>query len=431
MLSKSYKLVFDISICYTIGAFLLNYFGGIAIYGGGFLILLIAALVSILFGQKRKLKIFATILVPVVSLSFFLPTIPELVVFLLIWAYYSYISIREEAVISRGEFIDMIKRFLYPCLILPFLMLTAFHKFGTAVETACPYLITALVSAVFLLRYLRADNQMGQLKRYRRQQLMELLAFVVISLLLTLARAPQNLVEGLKLMYQHLLVPILSFLAGIIGMLVGGIIYLVLAAVSFLTKNNVMEEAKIQFGDTMQQSIENTDAKVSGADWVVPLIYSIGAIVGMVILFFFFRWLMGEKIEQKMPTGILETREYLADVKDKGATFSKRRPKDSRAAVRYYYGRCLIWMQHKRVQLKPQDTTEEINNKYYNSGQVNGISGATCLQASDFEAKSGPSAELKQIYRKARYQMTQEITKEDAEKAKQLYQTIKTSKSFQ
>ena len=309
-------------------------------------------------------------------------------------------------------------------------MLTAFHKFGTAVQTASPYLIAALVSAVFLLRYLRADNQMGQMKRYRRQQFLELLAFIVISLLLTLARAPQNLVEGLKQMYQHLLVPILSFLVGIIGMLIGGVIYLILAAGSVVTKNSKVEEAKIKLGETMQQSIEITDAKAAGAEWVLPLIYSIGAIVGMVLLFFFFRWLMGEKMKQKMPVGILETREYLAEVKDKEAAFSKRRPKDSRAAVRYYYGKCLLWMQHKRVQLKPQDTTEEINNKYYNSGQVNGHTIANCLQANDFQAKIGPSAELKQLYRKARYQTTVEITKEEAEKAKQLYQRIKASKNL-
>ncbi|MHB8127020.1 MAG: hypothetical protein ACYDEJ_15550 [Desulfitobacteriaceae bacterium] len=430
MPSKLYKLVFDISICFTIGAFLLNYFGAISINGGGFLILIIASLISTLLGQKRKLKIITTILIPVVYFAFFLPTIPELVVFLLIWVYYSYISIREDIVIGRGEFIDMIKRSLYSCLILPFLMLTAFHKFGTAIETASPYLIVALLSAVFLLRYLRADNQMGQMKRYRRQQFMELMAFLIISLLLTLARAPQNLVEGLKQMYQHLLVPILSFLTGIIGMLIGGIIYLVLAAGSVLTKNSKVEEAKIKLGETMQQSLEITDAKAAGADWVLPLIYSLGAIVGLVLLFFFFRWLMGEKMKQKMPVGILETREYLVDVKDKGAAFRKRCPKDSRAAVRYYYGKCLLWMQHKRVQLKPQDTTEEINNKYYNLGHVKGLAGATSLQSDDFEAKRGPSAELKQLYRKARYQVTEEITKEEAEKAKQLYQRMKATKNL-
>jgi len=251
MLSKLYKLIFDISVCYTIGAFLLNYFGGIAIYGGSFLILLMTALVFIMLSQKRKLKIFTTILIPTVYLAFFLPSNPELVIFLLIWVYFSYVAITDRFVIRRGEFVDMITRFLYLCPFLVFFMLTAFQKFSIAAQAACPYLITALVSAVFLLRQLRAVNQMEQMKRYRRQQFLELLAFLVLCLLLTLARAPQNLVEGLKLMYQHFLGPMLAFFVGIVTMLIGGIFYLILSAVSFVTKSSNMEEVKTNLGNRM------------------------------------------------------------------------------------------------------------------------------------------------------------------------------------
>ena len=419
------KSIFDISVCYTIGAFLLRYVGGITIDSGSFLILLITALISILLGQKRKWKIFTTILFPVVYLAFFLPAIPELVVFSLIWAYYFYMSITERIVINRGEFLDMLKRFLYLCLLLAFPMLTAFQKFSTAMQVTCPYLIAALVSAVFLLRHLRAVNQMKQMKQYKLQQFIELLAFLVICLMLTLARAPQYLMDGLKQMYLHLLVPILSFFASILGMLLYGIIYLVTSAVGFLTNNQELKEANIDFGNMTNHPIDITDAKAAEADWVVPILYSVGAIIVMVLLFVFFRWLMGEKFKQKMPSSILETREYLTDAQDGRAAFWKKRPEDSRALVRYYYGKCLLLLQHKRVQLKPQDTTEQINDKYYNSGQVNRLVGSSCLQTEDFEAKREALAQLKQIYRKARYQMTEQITKEEAEEAKQLYQTIK------
>jgi hypothetical protein len=412
MLSKIYKLSFDISVCFAIGAFLLKFFGGISIYGGGYLTLLISALVSIILKQKQKLKILTIVLIPVVFLIFSLPKVPELVVFLLIWVYSSYISITEHYISRRGEFVDMLKRISYSCLLLPFLMMASFRNLGTALQTASPYLIAALVSAVFLLRHLRSDNQMEQMKRYRRQQFMELLAFLAVSLMLTLARAPQNLVEGLKLMYQHLLVPILSILVSIASMLISGIIYLIIAVVSFLSKNNEMAELKTQYGKTMRESIVITDAGVADVGWIINFMYSIGAIIGLVLLFFFFRWLMGEKMKQRIPTGIQETREYLTDVKDERAAFRKRRPKDSRAAVRYYYGKSLLWMQHKRVKLKPQDTAEEIDYKYSN------------LQAKNLETQREASAQLKQIYWKARYQMTEQITKEEAEEAKHLYQAI-------
>jgi hypothetical protein len=428
MLSKLYKLIFDISICYTIGAFLLNYFGGITVYGEGFFILLITGTAAILLRQKRKLKIATTILIPAVSLIIYWPTVPKLVVFLLIWAYSSYMSISDHLEINRGGFKDMLKYFLYTCLFLLLLMLPGFRQFGTAALAACPYLIVVILSAVFLLRHLRADHQMGQLKRYKRQQYMELLAFLIISILLTLARVPQNLAEGLNLMYQHVVGPVLSFIVSTIGTLIGGIIYLVIAAIRFLTRNNERFEFKTQSGETAIQSFDITESNPTVFDWIVPLMYSIVAIIGMILLFIFFRRLMGEKMKQKIPTGILETREYLEEAKDKKVTFGRKRPKDSRAAVRYYYGKCLLWLQHKHVQLTPQDTTEEINDKFLNSGQVIGLADSSGLQSDGFEARRETSTQLKQIYRKARYQMTEQITEEEAEKAKELYQVMKTSK---
>lgn len=416
MLTKLYKLIFDISICYTIGAFLLKYFGGITIFGGSFLILFITAMISILLGQKRRLVILATILIPIVYLIFSLPAIKELVVFLLIWAYYSYVLITERYVLKREEFVDMLKRFLFLFLLLVFPMLTSFHNFSTSILVACPYLIVTMVSAILLLRHLRAVNQMEQMKRYRLQQFMELLAFLAICLLLTLARAPQYLVEGLKQMYQHLLVPILSFLVSILGMLFYGIVYLISKAIRYPTNNKEIKGVKINFGNMISQSKDITDVNGAGTGWVVPLMYSIGAIIIMVLLFIFFRWLIGEKFKQNLPSGILETREYLTDAKDEKSAFRKRQTKDSRATVRYYYGKCLLWLQQKKVPLKPQNTTEEINDNY------------NILNTNDSEVERVASVQLMKIYRRARYQMSEQITKEEAEKAKQLYQTIKDTK---
>lgn len=415
MPAKLYKLMFDISISYTIGAFLLMYVGGITLHSGSFLILLITALISILPIQKRKLQTVASILFPVVALAFVRPAIPELIVFLLIGAYGVYVVTTERFISIRGEFVDMLKRFLYLLLLLPFPMITSFHKFSTSVQGASPYLITAMVSAVFLLRYLRTDHQMEQMKRYRRQQLIELLAFLVSCLLLTFAKAPQNLAEGLKLLYQHLLVPILSFVGGIVGMLFAGIIYLVLAVVSFLTKDKELQRVNRNQGKTIGKITDDVTTKVTNTDWAAPLLYSIGAIIVMVLLFFFFRWLMGEKLKQKTSTGIMETREYLEDAKGKRMAFRKRRPKEAREAVRYYYGKCLIWLQHKKVEIKPQDTTEEIDDKYID------------LQSEHVKVNREASVQLKQIYRKARYQMTEQVTQEEAEKAKKMYQTIKNA----
>jgi hypothetical protein len=393
----------------------LNYVGGITIDGRGFAAILISTLVSTLLRQKHKTRIITMTLIPAVSLAFLMPALPELVVFLFTWVYYSYVLMTERFVIRRGEFVDMLRRLLSICLILPFVMLASFHNFGHAVQEASPYLITALISAVFLLRHLRTDNQMEQMKQYKRQQFMELLAFIAVSVLLTFAKAPQNIVEGLRLLYQYLLRPVLSFITGLIGMLIGGIIYLITKLVGIYTGNKEMVEVKIEFGKSVGHSMDITDVEATNIDWVVPLLCSIGAIIGFVLLFYFFRWLMGEKYKQRIPSGVQESREYLQETDDKRTAYWKRRPKDPREAVRYYYGKYLLWLQHGLVELKLGDTTDEINDKY-------------CILLTDeFEAKSEASSQLKKLYQKARYQINEQISREEAEIAKQLYQKIKRS----
>jgi hypothetical protein len=415
MLAKLYKQIFDISICYTIGAFLLEFIGGRTIPIRGFLILLLTALVSILLAHKKKWKTLVMILLPIGSLVFLKPSVPELIVFLLIWAYFAYVTITERFVVNRGVFVDMLKRFAYLFLLPAIFMFLDIRHFSSHVQAISPYLASSLVSAVFLLRHLRADNQMEQLKQYRRQQVMELMMFLVICLLLTLIKAPQNLLEGLSLAYQYLLRPILMFLAQGIGMIIMGVIYLAIAIISFLTKKEMHYPDTKAVGAPEDSFGFDTAAGVN-VEWIRPFLLSIVTIAALVILFYFFRWLMGEKLRQKLPTGILETRESIEDAKDKETNFWKRRPKDSRAAVRYYYGKYLLWLQHKKVQLRLQDTTEEISKKYIRA-----------LLEED-QVKKEASLQIKRLYRKSRYQIAEQITSDEAEIAKQLYQTIKTSK---
>lgn len=415
MLAKLYKLIFDISICYTIGAFLLEFIGSKTISIRGFLILLLTALISILLEQKKRWKPLIMIVLPIGSLIFLRSSVPELIVFLFIWAYYAYVTITERFLINRGVFVDMLKRLAYIYLLPAILILLDIRHLSTHVQAIGPYLASSLVSAVFLLRHLRAANQMEQLKQYRRQQVMELLMFLVICLLLTLVKAPQNLLEGLNLVYQSLLRPILVFFAQSLGMIVMGVIYLVIAVINFLTKK------ELHYPDTegVGAPEDSFGFKTSAGfdmEWVRPLLLSIVTIAGLVILFYFFRWLMGERFRQKVPAGIQEIRESIEDMKEKKSNFRKRRPKDSREAVRYYYGKHLLWLKQKKVPLQLQDTTEEIGKKY-----------ARALKEED-EVKREASLQLKQLYRKSRYQTAEPITSDEAVKTKQLYQTIKTSK---
>lgn len=415
MLAKLYKLIFDISICYTIGAFLLMYFAGILIRGGGYLILLLSALVSTLLDQKIRIKIPVMILLPISYLLYIKPPVWELIVYLLIWGYYVFVTMTERLVINRGEFADMLKRFAYLFLLLTLLILTGIQKFNSSLQVMGPYLAASLISAVFLLRHLRAVGQMEQIKLYRRRQFMELMIFLAVCLLLALVRAPQNLVEGLILMYHYLLRPILMFIINTLGVIVLGLVYLVLVVIGFLTNNKEIPDFIFKSGNAADQPFTFKGYKGGNVEWIMPFLYSVGTIIGLVLLFFFFRWLMGERFRRNLPAGILEIRESIEDTNDKRMKYRKRRPRDSRAAVRYYYWKHLLWLQHKRIHLRHQDTTEEINEKYNRA-----------LLEEDKEKREA-SLQLKCLYRKSRYRMSEQITSEEARKAKQLYQTVKTS----
>ena len=217
-------------------------------------------------------------------------------------------------------------------------------------------------------------------------------------------------------MYLHLLSPILKFLIGSIGLLILGLIYLFFAVIGFLTNKRDMRKVDNNLSNAADQLLDLKSNVEGNVEWIRLFLYSIGTIVGLVILFYFFRWLMGERLRHRLPEGIQETREAIEDAKDKRTNFKKRRPKDPRAAVRYYYGKHLLWLQHKRVQLRPQDTTEEIRDRYHR------------VLIEEHKEKGEASLQLKHLYRKSRYQLAKQITSEEAEKAKQLYQEIKTSK---
>lgn len=245
MPTKLYKLGFDISICYTIGAFLLKYCGGISVHAGGYLVLLFTALLSILLYRKKYLKITAMILLPAGYLVLFTPSIPELVLFLLIWTYYAFLIFTERFVINRDKFIDILRRLAFLFIPLAFVMIIGTQKFVLSMYTACPYLTASLISAVLILRHLRAENYMKQIKLYGRQQFVELIIFILICLLLTLAQALQNLAKGLKLAYMYLLRPLLMFIVNIIGMLIFVIVNLFLRLIAFLSNNKEIQSVDL------------------------------------------------------------------------------------------------------------------------------------------------------------------------------------------
>lgn len=413
MLSKIYKLVFDISICFIIGGFLLKFFGNIPMSAGNYLALILAGIVAVFFYKIIIVKYLTMTVLPILYLVMVPQALPAGIVFLLIWVYFAYVMIANRFENSRGVFLDKIKRILVLSLVLIIPLITDFSRFSAAIAVISPYLVGAVVSAVFLLRHMRVGNEMEQMRIYERQQFIELAIFLVICVFLTLLKAPMHIWEGVSLLYHHVLAPVVIFLISIIGMLVYGILYLGAFLVDAMQGTSNSQEIKILIGEIISENSNNAEVKTFQA---LPILYTIGAVAAIVILFLFFRWLMGNVYSSNIPAGIVETRESIADLTGKKEKIRRRSPKNPREAVRYYYEKYMIWLQTKQVPLKANNTTEEINDKYKQ------------FIISNLEEKTKAANDFGRIYQKARYQMTSDITEEEAAMTKSLYQSIKNSK---
>lgn len=411
MLEKLYKLLFDVSLCYAIGAFLLSYLLGITIYGGGFLFLAGSILLAVVIKEKHRWGLLSMIITPFPYLFTLSPTVWDSIVYVLIWVYLIFVLRSERYMVSRDNFVERLKQVLFCSLLLMLPMAISFKRFIPAMQISSLYLIGASISAVFLLRHLRALNQIEQRKEYQWQQFIEFSAFLVICLILTLIKAPQNLLFGLNQIYSNLVVPAITYLATLIVMLIYGIFNLLIGLIEFIT-NKKIEKLELNYDAFIQQPELISESDTKDVSWLIPFLYCVGAILGFVLLLKLYRWLMGEKFQRNIPSGIQETREYVADVKSKKSSKRKMRPRNPRSTVRYYYVKYLLMLSRSKVVLNPQDTTEKIQEKHLEWQKTRGKT--DIIAAKD----------LKQLYRKARYGMEEEISKEEAEGAKKLYKEI-------
>ena len=417
MLSRLYKLFFDLGICYTLGAFLICYFSGDILQFEGFICLLVTAVAGIVLRKKKKLLIISTIGIPIAGLYLLRPELILLAAYVLSWGYMAFLLITDRFATSRGEFLDQVRKLLYFALALPILMLTEFPIFLKSIVATVPYLITAMLSFGFMLRHLRSDYGMGSQKGHYRQQIWEMVLFIVICLLLTVVRAPQNLLKGLSLLFDKVIQPVISFIAGVISMIFSAIIYLIISIVSLFTENRELAMRKSEVENGMLVSFDLSVDTVANKEWIIPLLYSLAAILGLIVVFLFFRWLMGEKYKQRLPEGISEIRESVEDSRGRQGNIKRSYSKEPRERIRYYYYKYLIYLRSRKVTILDVDTTSDVEQKH--------IESFSQLSKKQVDA----SMQIKKLYRKARYQYQEELATEDAEQMKKIYSIVKSKKN--
>lgn len=416
MLSRLYKLIFDLGVCCSLGAFLLYYFTKRPLQAGILLFLVGAAVFALFLKEKRHPFMLPMIILPALGWFLLRPAVVELIVYLPVWGYMIYLLHSDRLVVSRGEFLDRVRSILALCLILPIFMLAELHTFAKSIEVALPYLVVTMLSIVFLLRHLRTLKQIDGHKGGYSGQIWEVLIFLMACVLLTMARAPQNLLLGLRLLYHNLLQPILSFLAGLIGVILGGIIYGIISLLSFVTESRELSLRQNELGNRLKDSLDISTVAISNKTWILPLLYSLGVILALMILFFFLRWLIGEKGKQRLPEGVSEIREVLEDTTDTKLKHRWKYSMEPTERIRYYYMKYLIHLNSHKIPILPGDTTRDVDQKYTDR-----------IDALDYEQRQA-SKRMKWLYREARYQKQREMTGEEGEQAKKLYQLIKSKK---
>ncbi|MFV0342153.1 MAG: hypothetical protein ACK5JH_04575 [Anaerocolumna sp.] len=416
MLSKLYKLIFDLSISFLLGGFLVMFFLEQQTFIGDYLILAVTAILVSYFVKKRKVQYVILIALPLIYLFVVKLSLPGILNFLCIWIYIGYVVMTNRLHTNRGHFLDLLRKLLFMSLAFLFPVLIDLKKFGLAMEMVMPYLIVAMISATFLLRNLRVGKEMDQLKNYEKQQLIELTVFLISCLLLTLVKAPLHVLDVMYFLYQGVLIPLVWLVAQVIGGLVLAFVYLILPVMRFLTGN--MDPVKeIEIPKIIGETTSNITGEERNIMSIGTLLYMAGIILGVIVIFLFLRWLRGKIYVQNVPNGIEETRENLDDLQDFKRKSKFNISKKPRERVRYYYSKYLFWLQVKQIKIGPQDTTMNIQDKFIKE-----------IVIEEDENKTKDVKELGKIYREARYQMTRDITKEEASRMKNLYHDIKNFK---
>ncbi|MFV0341519.1 MAG: hypothetical protein ACK5JH_01315, partial [Anaerocolumna sp.] len=91
MLSKLYKLIFDLSISFLLGGFLVMFFLEQQTFIGDYLILAVTVILVSYFVKKRKVQYVILIALPLIYLFVVKLSLPGILNFLCIWIYIGYV----------------------------------------------------------------------------------------------------------------------------------------------------------------------------------------------------------------------------------------------------------------------------------------------------------------------------------------------------
>lgn len=404
-----YKLVFDLSVYFTLSGYYLFLTSKTPPSVAGFLALAAAAALDALLRGKlaphasRRIWRFLPLLLPALAF-FFHPTLWQIVQLLPAWLYVGWVMLTDRIEILYDEFKSHFGFGLRLLLLMVFGPLFP-SQLSAALLQSIPYLVLMLASGVCLLRMLRERKPSGL------RQGIYIGLFVVLCAGLTVGKAPQLLLKCAGIVYRSVIAPLL-FVAAIA---LAGLFYVfyLLSAWIVARARGSQEPLKIDLQNAAEMlGLEDQYAAYTvNLEWLKILLIVLGAAALALFVFLLFRRLIGERAGKAAQPVWTEHRRNVPGRSPAAVKPGLIRPRDPRLAVRYYYARFLVECRKRGLSIPSGMTATELS--------------AHCCAV----FRGVDPAEIAQVYLPVRYSDKRPVTQADVQRASELWRALKKSVS--
>ena len=400
------KILFDLSLYYTLTGFYLICVSGQAPSAVCFLALVCCASVDALLrtrGVKNRLLRSLPFLLPFLAL----PARPGLIPFLHCvpaWAYVALSCLTERLEVRYDGFRTHFG-FGLKCLLLLVLGPLFPGVLKDAALGTVPYLVLMLVTGVCLLRLLREGRSGGV------RQALYMAVFVLVCAGLTLGHAPQLLLKGVGLLWRAVVAPAVFLVAVVLA----AALYIFYLLAKWLVARAQGETPPLDL--SLQSTAEmlgiEDQYKQYTADlrWLKTLLLVLFCAFLAFALFLLFRRLLGDRLRPSDRVEKAEKRAVLPGAAASERSPGRIRPREPRLAVRWYFARFLDECVRRGMALERGMTVSEVCER-----------SEALFPGADVRALSA-------LYLPARYQAANAVTREDARRAAEAWNALRRSES--
>jgi hypothetical protein len=400
-MAEFYKLLFDLSLYYTLVGYYFRLISGCAPSVAGFAALCLCAALDTLLRLRalpravRVLPLFLPLAVLATR-----PGLWPLLHLLPAWAYVVWSSVTDRVTVRYDSFQE---RFGFGLKLLPLMVFGVVSpSLRDAVFQTVPYLVVMLTAGVCLLRMLREKRPVGL-----RQGLFMVL-FLLLCGGLTLGRAPQMLVKGLGLLYRNLIAPLFFLLT----MALAAVVFVLFTVLRWLV--GVLQGNATPLSVDLQGAAEELglgaqyEAYTGDLRWLRTLLLILAACAVGAGLFLIFRKLLGAPRGANPQTARREGVSALPAAAAERAP-GRIRPREPRLAVRYYYAKFVAECARRGLAVPEGMTAQEL-----------------CAVSAPLFPDADPAA-LTAVYLPARYQLSRPVPPEDVRTAAAAWKTLRGS----